>query len=84
MTDAVKINLMTARQTFQKNIKHLRESQDLTMADVAIDLEINDKRYRAWESGKGTPAYDLLVKVCQYFQISIDTMLTTDMTCPES
>lgn len=70
---------MTPRGNFINNIKFLREQAGLTLQEVATNLGITWKRYQQWERGNGTPGYNLLVKVADFYETGIDNLLTVDL-----
>ncbi|HET6244531.1 MAG: LexA family transcriptional regulator [Bacteroidetes bacterium] len=69
-----------------KNIKVLRELKKLTQDQLAESLEINRSRIGAYEESRSEPPYELLIRIADYFQISTDCLLKSDLskTNPES
>ena len=59
---------------FNVNLKNIREKKGLTAKEVAIDLGIPYTTYLKYE-GVGEPRYDTLIKIADYLNVSIDTLL---------
>ncbi len=47
-----------------ENIKHLRESNELTIKEFAEKLGVDRTSVSAWERDRVTPNYDMLIKIC--------------------
>ncbi len=59
----------------EKLLRKLRESKKLTQADVASALQIGRSTYTKYESGKSKPASEMLIKIADYFGVSVDYLL---------
>lgn len=59
----------------EKLLRKLRESKKLTQADVASALQIGRSTYTKYESGKSKPVSEMLIKIADYFGVSIDYLL---------
>lgn len=57
-------------------IKHLREQQQLTQAELARRLNVSDKTISKWETGKGLPDVSLLEPLAQVFCVSVSELLS--------
>lgn len=63
---------------FGKRLKELREQRGLTMDMLAADmnqrygLKLNKGTISRWESGATDPAMSYVIKVADYFNVSID------------
>ncbi len=55
-------------------IRDLREDHDLMQKDVAKILNMSQRGYAHYESGKNIPN-ELLVKLSNYYNVSIDYIL---------
>lgn len=63
-------------------IRDLREDHDLTQTDIAKILNMSQRGYAHYESGKNIPN-ELLVKLSNYYNVSIDYILyQTDIKRP--
>lgn len=47
-----------------ENIKHLRESNELTIKEFAEKLGVDRTSVSAWERDRVKPNYDMLIKIC--------------------
>ncbi len=63
-----------------KNIKYLRKSKGLTQADLADKLAIKRSALGAYEEGRAEPKLMLLQQICGYFKVSVDAVLTQDLS----
>lgn len=60
---------------FAKTIKDLRHSFDLTQKELAEKLGYSTHIICNWESKRSNPSIDDLVKVADFFQVSVDYLL---------
>ncbi|TAE56368.1 MAG: XRE family transcriptional regulator, partial [Bacteroidetes bacterium] len=63
-----------------KNIKHLRKLRGLTQQDLADILAIRRSNIGAYEEGRATPRYETLQSMAKHFEISVDRLLSEDLT----
>ena len=56
-------------------LKFLRESRKITQDKVAKDLYINQKTYSRYETGVSEPDHEMLKKLANYFNVTIDYLL---------
>ena len=66
---------------YYERMKDLREDNDLRQSDMAKILGLtNQQSYQRYESGKVLIPLPLLIKIAQYFDVSLDylTGLTND------
>lgn len=61
---------------FAERLKELRKEKGLTQQKVADSLNISQPNYRRWESGERRPSVETLVMLADYFEVSIDYLLT--------
>lgn len=57
--------------TIGNRIKELRELNNISANKLATFLEIDPSTISKVENGVSKPSLDLLVKICEYFQISM-------------
>ena len=69
---------------FAQKIKALREGANLTMDALAKEMDVSKSRVNMWENGGTIPRQDVLTKLSQYFQISIDDLLGNFQQTKES
>lgn len=60
---------------FTKRMRDLREDRDLKQEDVAKILNITRQQYQLYESGKRKLPIDLLIELCEFYDISSDYLL---------
>ena len=56
-------------------IKELRTEKGITQADLAKILKISDRAVGYYENGDREPDYTTLLKIAEYFDVSIDYLL---------
>lgn len=56
-------------------MRELREDHDYTQQKVAKFLNITTQQYSLYETGKRKLPIDLLIKLCEFYQVSADYML---------
>lgn len=66
-----------------KRIRDLREDHDLKQQDMAAILNITQSTYSRYESGLYDPPTDILIKLADFYDTSIDYLLErTDVFTP--
>ena len=58
-----------------KGLKQIRKERRLTQLKVAIDLNISREALSHYENGKREPSIDMLIKMSEYFNVSIDFLI---------
>ena len=56
-------------------IKELREAKGMTQVRLSIELEVSQETVSAYEKGKHYPSVDVLMKLAEIFDASIDYIL---------
>lgn len=56
-------------------LKFLREKKGLTQQRLAIELNMNQNTVSRYESGKRQADYNTLIKIADYFDVSLDYLL---------
>ena len=59
-----------------KGLKEFRKSKRLNQLKVATDLNISRESISYYENGQREPSLDLLVKMSEYFNVSINYLIT--------
>ena len=57
-------------------LKLVRKERKLNQLKVALDLSISREALSHYENGKRSPDIDMLVKLSNYFNVSIDYLIT--------
>ena len=63
---------------FSKRLNKTRKSKNITAQQMADLLNINIRSYRAYESSDRSPSLEMLVKIADILDISIDYLLCRD------
>lgn len=58
-----------------KGLKKIRKERRLTQLKVAMDLNISREALSHYENGKREPSIDMLIKMSEYFNVSIDFLI---------
>ncbi len=58
-----------------KNIRNLREDRDKTQQEMAAYLHIKQTTYSKYELGKITIPVDALIKLADYYDVSVDYLI---------
>ena len=58
-----------------KGLKLIRSERKLTQLKVAMDLNISREALSHYENGKREPSIELLIKMSEYFNVSIDFLI---------
>ena len=57
-----------------KKLKELRKSFGLTQEELAININISRVNYTRYENGKVRPDYETIIKIADYYDISLDEL----------
>ncbi|MDE7082402.1 MAG: helix-turn-helix transcriptional regulator [Clostridia bacterium] len=57
-------------------LKEIRKNKNLNQQKVALDLSISREAISLYENGKRNPSLQMLVKFSNYFNVSIDYLIT--------
>lgn len=57
---------------FKDRLRKLREEKDITQKELATILGIGSTAVNGYEMGINTPTFDRLIKLADYFNVSID------------
>lgn len=61
-----------------KNLKALREKNNLTQQQMSDIFGIQRPTYSRYENGERQPDFDLLIAISKYFNVSVDYILGRD------
>ncbi len=59
-----------------KGLKAIRKEKKLNQLKVALDLNISREALSHYENGKREPSLTLLLKMSEYFNVSINYLIT--------
>lgn len=59
----------------KKILKQLRADNSLTQKQIAEILNISVTGYASWEQGKAEPSIAMLIKIADYFEVTIDYLV---------
>ena len=57
-------------------LKNIRKKRNLNQQKVAMDLNISREALSYYENGKREPSLTLLVRMSEYFNVSINYLIT--------
>ncbi|TYZ19952.1 helix-turn-helix domain-containing protein [Selenomonas ruminis] len=60
---------------FTKRLRALREDSDIKQKEIAEALQIKPNTYNRYECGVNEPDIDMLIKLADYFEVSLDFLL---------
>ena len=61
--------------TFAKRLKELRLAKGMTLKEVSGQFGITLGAYAHYEQGIREPSYDLLARICDFFDVSSDYLI---------
>lgn len=65
---------------FKNRIRQLREARGLTMEQLAAEIGVTKSRVNMWENNGAVPRQDVLLRLSQFFSVSIDSLLGNVVT----
>ena len=60
---------------FAERLKELRKEKKVTQVQMAAFLEMTCRNYQRYEAGAAEPNLDSLIKIADYFGVSLDYLL---------
>lgn len=64
------------RETIPVNLKVIRKANKLTQQRFADRMGIEQKRVGSWEEGRAVPSLELLIRICDEFNLDLKKFLT--------
>ena len=58
-----------------QRVRDLREDSDLTQGQLAEEVNLYVTQYRRWETGETEIPTHIIVKLCDYYNVSADYIL---------
>ena len=60
---------------FQNIFKELRTAKKMSQENMAKELNVSQSLINNWETGRSTPAPEMLIYIADYFDVSIDYLV---------
>lgn len=60
---------------FNKNLKKIREKNKITTNTLASAIKVKPYTITDWETGRSEPSIKNLIKLSQYFNVSVDFLI---------
>lgn len=74
---------MTIREIMAAKLREARKNSGLTAEEVGVQVGKSKKTIYSWESGKGQPDADMLIKVCRIYGMDVKDFFTESNTTNE-
>lgn len=69
------IQLGIEGDTMREKLRQLRKEKALSQAEMANILNVHQTAVSQWEQGRTTPDMQTLIKIADYFQVTVDYLL---------
>ena len=69
------IKITELARDFMKGLKQIRKERNLNQLKVAMDLNISREALSHYENGRREPSIEMLNKLSEYFNVSIDYLI---------
>ena len=60
---------------FGEHLRNIRKSRHLTQKQLAINIGASERGIQQYELGERKPAYDMLLALADYFDVSLDYLV---------
>lgn len=60
---------------FSERLVSLRKSHNLTQKQLAIEMQMSELAIQHYESQRRKPAFDVLIALADYFDVSLDYLV---------
>ena len=61
--------------SFTERLVHIRKSKNLTQKQVSDALGLSEVGLQNYEAGRRKPAFDILIALADYFDVSLDYLV---------
>ncbi len=61
--------------TFHENLKALRLEKNVSRKELAALLTVSERLISYWENGDRECNFDMLIKIADYFEVTLDYLL---------
>jgi transcriptional regulator with XRE-family HTH domain len=65
-----------------QNLRYLRENKGMSQGELAEHFELNRAAIGSWENGIRTPDIKMIVKLSEYFAVSLDELVLKELRPP--
>ena len=65
---------------FHLKLKQLRELKEISQYELAKDLNVAQSTIGMWESKKRQPDHEMLIKIANYFDVTVDYLLVDNVS----
>jgi transcriptional regulator with XRE-family HTH domain len=65
-----------------QNLKYLREQKGINQCELSEHLGLTQSAIGNWEIGNRTPDIEMIVKLSEYFSVSLDELVLIDLRPP--
>ncbi len=63
------------KNTLKNNLKDLRKKNNIKQKEVAEAINVSERTYGHYETGKREPSIDTLIEIADYFNVPIDLLV---------
>lgn len=63
---------------FSERLYKLRTQKGITQTELSKELNIKQNSYSNWEKRNRQPDYEMLIKIANYFNVSVDYLICND------
>lgn len=61
--------------SFPDRLVQIRKDRCITQKQLALDLGLSEAGVQNYESGRRKPAFDVLISIADYFDVSLDYLV---------
>ena len=62
-------------ESFRERLKELRAEKKISQKKLAKIIGTNNSSICDWERGRSEPSVEMIIKICDYFEVSADYFL---------
>jgi transcriptional regulator with XRE-family HTH domain len=68
--------MASSKNILGEQMKRLRKNLGLTQNQLGVKVKINGRQLARYEIGQGKPSLDVLLKLADFFEVSLDFLVT--------
>ena len=76
------VNMEDVKKNISENLILLRKSNKLTQQELAKKFNYSDKAVSRWELGDSLPDINVLIKLCEYYNVSFEWLIKKHTDAP--